>query len=588
METTITQKFGEPSASSIQLETALRPRVEIQLPDGRVYSGPRGATLEDFFRSIAGADKPLVVGAIVNHDLRELTQPVLLDAQVTPVTMADADGARIYRRSLTFLLEAAFSDLFPDAILTVDYSVTAGGYYCQVSGRAALNEQEVALLEQKMGVLVHADIPFTRENVPIDEARAFFTEIKHFEKVRLLKYRTKPTLVLYRLGMHRDYYHGYMVPSSGYLRWFRLEPMEDGFILRYPRRHAPEVILPLPESALLINTFRQYGAWLNRLGIDSVGALNDSISAGRINEVILVSEALHEQKIAEIARKIVARAGESRIVLIAGPSSSGKTTFSRRLSVQLLAYGLSPVPVEMDNYFVDRDLTPLDEFGHFDFEALHTLNIERLEKDLIALIAGEEVQLPHYNFRKGLSEPGDVLKLEKDQIIILEGIHGLNPQLLPHVNPGKTFKIYASCLTQLNLDRHNRISTTDSRLIRRIVRDQRERGYSAGDTIGRWESVRRGEKKHIFPYQENSDEIFNSALVYELAALRPLAEPVLRQVPYGAPEFIEAKRLLAFLEWFLPLDAAQVPDNSILREFLGGSILKNFKLWGENSNADLR
>jgi len=329
----------------------------------------------------------------------------------------------------------------------------------------------------------------------------------------------------------------------------------------------------------LLETFRQYGAWLSRLGIASVGALNDAITAGRTREVILVSEALQEQQIADIAQQVVERAKQSRIVLIAGPSSSGKTTFSKRLTIQLLAQGLSPYPIELDNYFVDRDRTPLDEHGHYDFESLRALNTELLAHHLQQLIAGEEVQLPRYNFKTGCSETGDVVRLRKEQLIILEGIHGLNPNLLPSIREDQTFRIYISCLTQLNLDRHNRISTTDSRLLRRIVRDARERGYTALQTISRWESVRNGEKTHIFPYQENADAMFNSALVYELSALKALAEPLLRQVPHGSIEHIEAKRLLAFLEWFQPIPEDIIPDNSILREFIGGSILKEFKLW---------
>ena len=375
-----------------------------------------------------------------------------------------------------------------------------------------------------------------------------------------------------------------MVPSTGYLTRFGLKLLGDGFVIIYPRRHMPGNLLPMPDYPKLLRTFRQYGNWLSRLGIENVGALNDAISGGRIREIILVSEALHEQKIADIARQVADRSNATRIVLIAGPSSSGKTTFSKRLSVQLLAQGCSPFPLELDNYFVDRERTPRDEEGQLDYETLLALDIERLERDLLALIAGREVQLPRYDFKTGKSSPGEVVKLGKDQLILLEGIHGLNPGLLPNVPQKTTFRLYVSCLTQLNLDRHNRISTTDTRLLRRIVRDQRERGYSALDTIGRWESVRRGEKRHIFPFQENADEVFNSALVYELSALRERVEPLLRQVPFGTSEFIEAKRLLAFLEWFMPVDVHLIPDNSILREFLGDSSLKDFKLWDHTAN----
>lgn len=570
--------MSNPTKSQIHF---IKPRdeVEVYLPDGRVLQGKRNTPVGEFLKALPEWDNPLIVGAIVNHELRELTYPITIESKVTPLTMASADGARIYRRSLTFLLEAAFEELFPDTVLTVDHSVTSGGYYCQVGGREPLSEGELKHLESRMRQLVNQDLPFERLTVPLKEAIEYFESKGHQDKVSLLRYRHRDTLVLYQLGSHRDYHHGYMVPSTGYLRWFGLKAMDEGFIIQYPRRHAPRELLPLPNFSILLKTFKQYGAWLTHLGIDSVGALNDAISANRIREIILVSEALHEQKIAEIAREIVRRSNQTRIILIAGPSSSGKTTFAKRLSVQLLAYGLSPFALEMDNYFVDREFTPRDANGDYDFEALEALDVRRLENDLTRLIQGEEVQLPRFDFREGKSQPGEIVRLEKDQLVILEGIHGLNPRLLPNVPTSQTFRIYVSCLTQLNLDRHNRISTTDTRLIRRIVRDARERGYSALETIGRWESVRRGEKNHIFPFQENADEIFNSALVYELSALKPLVEPLLRQVPYGTAEYIEAKRLLAFIEWFLPLDMDLIPDNSILREFVGGSILREFKIW---------
>ena len=430
-----------------------------------------------------------------------------------------------------------------------------------------------------MEALVKADLPFERQQIPLSEAVAYFQQTGEVEKVLLLKYRTKDHLILYSLGKFRDYHHGYMVPSTGYLKWFALMTFGEGFILRFPRRQAPTKLMPTTESPKMLATFRQYGQWLSRLGIESVGALNDTIQAGRIREIILISEALHEQKIAEIASQILEHSKESRIILIAGPSSSGKTTFSKRLAVQLLAQGLYPYPMEMDNYFVDRENTPKDEKGQFDYEALDALNTKLLTDHLRRLTAGEEVQLPHYIFKEGRSGTGDVVHLRHDQLIILEGIHGLDPRLLPEFPAEQTFRIYVSCLTQLNLDRQNRISTTDSSLIRRIVRDAKQRGYSAYETIQRWESVRRGEKLYIFPYQENANEMFNSALVYELSALKPQAEPLLRQVPYGTPEYVEAKRLLAFLGWFLPVQADLIPDNSILREFIGESILEDFKLW---------
>jgi uridine kinase len=553
--------------------------VQAHLPDGTVLEGPRGADAGDFLKVIEKKLPAPLVGAIINGELHELTYPIQMEANLQPVTSADSDGARIYRRSLTFLLEAAFSRLFPDATLYIDHSVASGGYYCDVKGRGPLSRDELDSLEAEMRRTVEADLPFERQEVPNAEAIQLFQRQNYADKVRLMAHRRKPYITLYRLGEHVDYHHGYMVPSTGYLKWFDLVSAQGGFILRFPRRHAPTSLSEMDEFPKLLAAFRRYGGWLERLGIDSVGALNDAIADGRAKEIILVSEALHEQLIADIARQVVERR-DARLVLIAGPSSSGKTTFSRRLAVQLLALGLSPFALEMDSYFVDREKTPQDDNGQYDFESLGALDLEQLGENLQKLLAGEEVRLPRYNFKEGRQERGDVVRLRPGQLIIMEGIHGLNPALIPAQLADQSFRIYASALTQLNLDRHNRVSTTDTRLIRRIVRDARERGYSAQQTIARWESVRRGEKRHIFPYQENADVMFNSALVYEAAILKPLAEPLLRQVSHGTPEYIETKRLLAFLEWFLPLESDFVPDNSILREFVGGSSLKEFKVWG--------
>ncbi len=552
-----------------------RPDVEIHLPDGRVLSGARNAPVGDFLKAL---DFPVpIVAAAVDGELRELTYPIHMDASVRAISMADSDGALIYRRSLNFLLEMAFTDEFPGATLRIDHSISFGGYYCQVGGRGPLSEQELQQLKSHMQDLVAENLPFQRKEIPLKEAIAYFESTGYEDKVRLLKYRRKPYLTLYRLGDRMDYHHGYMVPSTGYLKWFDLLTVNGGFTLRYPRRHSPTEIEPMTNYPQLLAAFRQYGDWLERLDIDNVGALNDAIRGGRVHEVVLVSEALHEQNIADIARQVAAKG--SNLVLIAGPTSSGKTTFSRRLTIQLLALGVSPYPLELDNYFLSREDTPLGEDGKPDFEAIGALNLPLLAQNLKGLVAGEQVQLPRYNFETGQPELGDVVQLRTNQPIIMEGIHGMDPALLPPELRGRAFRIYVSALTQLNLDRMNRVSTTDTRLLRRIVRDARERGYSARDTISRWESVRRGEKEWIFPYQENADVMFNSALVYELSALKPLAEPLLRQVPYGTPEYIEAKRLLAFLEWFLPIDPALAPENSIVREFVGGSILREFRSW---------
>ncbi|MBK9603130.1 MAG: nucleoside kinase [Anaerolineales bacterium] len=551
--------------------------VELHLSDGRILSGPRGTQVGEFLRAVKDDFGAPIVAAIINNEIHELTYLVERESDCTPVTMDRADGARIYRRSLIFLLEIAFAELFPKAKLTIDHSVSSGGFYCQVTEREALTHNELDMLKTRMKKLVEDDQVFERKQIPIQEAIQYFEKLGYTDKVRLFSHRQKDYLTLYILNGRMDYLHGYMVPSTGYLRWFDLNPIEGGFTLQFPRRHAPTHLEPMGDYPKLLSTFRQYGNWLTRLDIDNVGSMNDAIVAGRADEIIMVSEALHEQNVADIAQQIAYK--NSRIILIAGPSSSGKTTTSRRLAIQLLARGISPYPLELDNYFIDRARTPLGEDGSPDFEVLEALDLNRLALDIEKLLNGERVQLPRYNFKTGMSETGDVIQLKEGQPLILEGIHGMNPRLIPDRWSGAAFRVYVSALTQLNLDRHNRVSTTDTRLIRRMVRDARERGYSATQTISRWESVRRGEKRHIFPYQENADVMFNSALVYELAALKQLAEPLLRQVQHRSPEYIEARRLLAFLEWFLPLDASLIPANSIVREFLGGSSLKDFKIW---------
>ena len=551
--------------------------IEVHLPNGRTLSGPRGTQVGEFLAKAKDDFSAPIVAAIINNQIHELIFPIDIESHCQPVTMDTADGARIYRRSLVFLLEMVFAQLFPKGRLNIDHSVSSGGFYCEVTGRETLSQEELDSLKDHMKKLIREDHPFVRKEIPLQEAVEYFKQRGYEDKIRLLKYRRKAYLTLYSFNGQMDYMHGYMVPSTGFLKWFDFKLTDGGFTIQFPRRHAPTELEPMGDYPKLLKTFRQYGNWLKTLNIDNVGALNDAIETGRADEIVLVSEALHEQNVADLAQQIVQN--KSRIILIAGPSSSGKTTLSRRLAVQLLTRGISPYPLELDHYFIDRDKTPLDKDGQPDFETLDALNLERLMQDMEKLLGGGKVQLPRYNFMTGRSEEGDLVQLKEGQPIILEGIHGMNPRLIPDRWTDSAFRVYVSALTQLNLDRHNRVSTTDTRLIRRIVRDARERGYSAQATISRWESVRRGEKRHIFPYQENADVMFNSALVYELAVLKPLAEPLLRQVAYTAPEYIEARRLLAFLEWFLPLDVNLVPANSIVREFLGSSSLKDFKIW---------
>ena len=565
--------------NAFYLSETTRDTVELTLEDGRVITGKRYGTLESFAQAVQVEGEPVIVGAILDGSLRELTYKVARDGRGSFISMADEDGARIYRRSLTFLLEVAFKRLFPDGSLTIDHSVSSGGYYCHVENVSDFGPECLDTLDATMRELVDADLPIVRDTVPLEEAVAYFKASGEDDKVRLLKYRNRPDLVLYTLGEVRNYHHGYMLPSTRYLKWFALEWVGEAFIMHFPRRHKPSELSPMVKYPKLLRSFQDYGEWLKKLGIPSVGALNDAIEQGHIDEVILVSEALHEMQISNIADQIQNRLEDVGVVLIAGPSSSGKTTFSKRLSVQLLARGITPFALEMDNFFIDREKTPLTPEGEKDYESLRALDLKRLNKDLRALLTGKKVQLPRYDFLSGLSVDGETAQLKKDDVIILEGIHGMNPDLLDGIGANETFKIYISCLTQLNLDRHNRISTTDTRMLRRILRDARDRGYSAEQTIGRWEQVRKGETEHIFPYQENADVMFNSALAYELTTLKPLVEPLLRQVRFGTPEHIEAKRLLKLLEWFLPTSTEYVPSNSLLREFTGGSLLTNFSLW---------
>jgi uridine kinase len=566
----------EPKPSVVVQSTEPRRTAQVRMADGRVFEAPVGTPLEEYV-AVALEDSPVpVIAALVNGNLRELTYPIHHDARVDAVLLSDSDGVRIYRRSLAFLLVAAVRELFPEAQIFVEYSVPFGGFFCQVRGRGPFSVKELAQIETCMRQIVAEDAPIIKERVPLKEAVELIGARGEEEKVKLLLRRQKDYLILYNLHGTRDYFHGYMVPSTRYLRYFAIHPYPPGFLLQYPRRHRPTELLRMQEYPQLTAIFREYGEWLRLLGVESVSALNEATVNGRIREVILVSEALHEERIAHIAGEITRLRDRVRLVLIAGPSASGKTSFSKRLSVQMLAHGIRPFTLELDSYFVDRELTPRDESGDYDFESLGALDVPLFNQHLLALMEGEEVQLPRFNFHTGHREPGKTVQLDPDHIILVEGIHGLNPQLVPEVPEEYIYRIYASALTQLNIDRHNRVPTTDTRLLRRIVRDATYRGYSAEDTLNRWGSVRRGEKWHIFPYQENADIMFNSALAYELAVLKPLAEPLLLQVEHTSPRHVEAKRLLTFLQWFEICGPDLVPDNSLLREFIGGSILRDY------------
>jgi uridine kinase len=570
-------------AQKIQIYSA-EPRTcaQVTFPDGTILEGPVGTPLEAFVHAYE-AQKPMpsnapTVAAIVDGTLRELTMAINRDVSIEPVRTDSGDGGRIYRRSLAFLLTVAIEELFPEAKVHVDFALPSGAYFCKIRGREPFNGQEIERIKARMQEIVAADEPITRHEIRLEDAITAFDACGDDDKVRLLEFRNKDYLTVYKLRGQMDYFYGYMVPNSGYLTLFNLQLDGDGFTLQYPRRESPNILRPIVKSPQLRNVFQRTEEWLTLLGLEDIGNLNQAIRDRRGREMVLVAEALHEQDIAQIASQIAERHKQGlRLALIAGPSSSGKTTFSKRLAVQLMAHGLRPYTLEMDRYFVERHMTPRDEHGEYDFEALETVDLPLFNEQLAALTACQPVHIPYFDFVSGLrSFEEKETQLTADQIIIVEGIHGLNPGLVSALPTELTYRIYVSALTQLNIDRHNRVPTTDVRLIRRIVRDATFRGYSALQTLSRWESVRRGEKRNIFPYQENADVMFNSALMYELAVLRPLAEPLLLQIEPRQPHYIEARRLLSILHWLTPMSTELVPDNSLLREFIGGSILRDY------------
>lgn len=556
-----------------------RQRAQVRFPQGELYKASAGTPLEDFVKAALPDHATSIVAALAGGELRELSWPVTRDVEVIPLSMATGDGMRIYRRSLCFLLIVAAKELFPKARIFVDHSLTLGGLFCRVTHREPFSEGELAQLEERMREIVAADEPITRQELPLDQAVELFRGQGEENKVRLLSYYQGGSIPIYTLRGVHDHFYGYMVPSTRYLRHFALRPYPPGFILRFPIRYKPSALPPFRDFPKLAAVFREYGRWMEAMKIENAGALNQAVASGRVREVVLIAEALQERGIADIAEDIASQSDQVRLVLIAGPSSSGKTTFAKRLAIQLLANSIRPLALSLDDYFLDREDTPRDESGEYDFEALEAVDLELFNRQLRELMAGREVTLPRYNFTAGRRQRGPILSIDPQHIILVEGIHGLNPNLVTRIPEERIYRIYVSALTQLNLDSHNRIPTTDTRLLRRMVRDARERTTSAQETISCWERVVHGEFQNIFPYQENADVMFNSALVYELAVMRPLAEPLLRQIDPGSVEHVEARRLLAFLGWFLPCGAELVPGNSILREFIGGSILKDFRLW---------
>lgn len=548
-----------------------RPDVQVSFPDKRIFSGAAGTRLADFVAAAYPHGRSIVAG-LVDGQLVELGDPVERDVAFQPVDTYGSEGLRIYQRGMTFVLIIATRELYPEARLFIDHSVTIGGFFCTVMGRPMFTLDELEAIGRRMQEIVSNDEPIARERIPVRQAIEHFRSQGYDDKVRLFTGRESEEVTVYSLRGVRDCFYGPMLPSTGRLGECCLETYPPGFILRADvERHE----LPL-ESHLdypkLMGVFREYGRWLNILGIEDVGSMNQVIERGEEASTILVAEALHEKRISDIADAILER-DAVQVVLIAGPSSSGKTTFARRLGVQLMVNGHRPLPLGLDDYFVDRKDTPIGSDGAYDFEALEAVNLRLFNTQLRDLLAGETVTVPHFDFVIGRGVPGRQVQLGSGGILLIEGIHGLNPDLISEIPQERIFRVYVSALTQLNLDRHTRVATTDNRLLRRMVRDDATRGISAQETLRRWPSVRRGEERNIFPYQENADIMFNSALVYELAVLKLFVEPLLFRVPRNAAESVQAQRLIQLLHWITPCEPVLVPSNSLLREFIGGSIL---------------
>mgnify|MGYP001117776871 CR=1 FL=1 len=510
---------------------------------------------------------------VVDGKIQELMKRVNHDCELEFLTYEDVIGHKAYVRSAVMLMMKAIKDVAGmEAAVNVKVDFTIGaGYYCSFKNGLKLDRQTIEKVKDRMGELADMDMLVTKKAYPADEAVALFRELGMKDKVSLFRYRRSSTINVYCLGDYYDYYYGYMLPSTGYIKYFDLFAYEEGMILLLPEKEDPEKLPQFVPKEKLFRTLMSTAEWGIELGIDTVGDLNDKICQGDISDLILVQEALQERRIGEIARDI-ARRREVKFVMIAGPSSSGKTTFSHRLSIQLRTYGLKPHPIGLDNYYLDHDKTPLDDQGKPDYECLEALDVEQFNQDMSDLLAGKEVKLPTFNFKTGKREySGKVTKLEQDDILVIEGIHGLNEKMSYSLPCESKFKIYISALTCLNVDEHNRIPTTDGRLLRRMVRDARTRGTSAEKTIAMWASVRRGEEKYIFPFQEEADAMFNSAMIYELAVLKQYAEPLLFNIKKGEQGYHEAKRLLKFLEYFLGVSSEELPKNSLCREFVGGS-----------------
>ena len=536
----------------------------------RVY--PLGITLEEIKDDFqVKLDNP-ILGALVNNKVKELSFVFVKNKKVEFIDYTHPDGLRLYVRSLFFILVAAVKEVFPEVKLKMMHGISRG-YYCELAGLdRAITDSDVFAIKSEMRQLVDRDIPFEKVGLPTEEAAEICRKQNLRYKAKLFEQQGALFTYIYFMGDQANYFFGHQVPSTGYLKVFDLVLYYDGLLLRIPNPARFSEVQPYSPHDKLFEVFQEHKDWAEILNVPNVANLNENTMNGLSGDIIKISEALHEKKIAEIANLIFEKRERVKIVLIAGPSASGKTTFSKRLMVQLAVNGLKPTMISLDDYFVDRELTPKDEKGEYDFEAIEAIDIEYFNDQLIQLFAGEVVELPKFNFTVGRKFPsGKRLQLQEGSILIVEGIHGMNPGLIPHISPANTFKIFLSALTQISIDDQNHISTTDNRLIRRMIRDSKYRNYTAQDTIRRWPSVRIGEDKNIFPYQENADIMFNSALIYELAVLKKYAEPLLKAVTESQPEFSESNRLLKFFSYFKAIDDQEIPPTSLIREFLGGS-----------------
>lgn len=536
-----------------------------------------GTTYEQIVRENYPENAEHIILVKIDGKLEELVKKVKRDCVLEPVSFSDNPGYNSYRRSTSFLMLKAIYDLYTrEEIGKVRIEFSAGaGYFCTLSGSLKIDQTFTEKVEARMRDYVAEAIPITKEVVNTQEAIARFAEYGMNDKAAVFRYRRASKVNIYSIGGFQDYYYGYMVPNTSYLKWFGLEPFEDGFILQFPRKTEPTVVPPVKFSKKVFDVLRNSEEWGKMLELSTVGELNNLISKGDLSEMILVQEAIQEKQIGDIAG-MIAKDPSKRIIMIAGPSSSGKTTFSHRLSVQLRAHGLKPHPIACDNYFVERENTPKDENGKYNFECLGALDTKLFNDHMNRLLAGETVEIPEFNFITGKKEykGKQILTLKEEDVLVIEGIHCLNDAMSYNLPSESKFKIYISALTMLNIDEHNRIPTTDGRMIRRMIRDARTRGTSAKATIDMWPSVRRGEEENIFPYQESADVVYNSALIYELAVLKQYAEPLLFGIDPSEPEYMEAKRLLKFLDYFVGVDSNLIPNNSILREFIGGSCFR--------------